>query len=277
MNKSLRQASSKSEAKFVLIHGQTKQEEPIRWHWLTQRPRAPQEDAPDPAPRLSYSEKKSLLSELPRKERAVSSFKIRDGFSRKERVRAVSTAASGSKTDRRSLQPFLYLNANEHQLSVPNINLRALRETLVGRMVEAQMGSRAVIAVLSARRTGLRYKLVHSFAEWCPCGRSSHGHELGALGEQVRRQVKEFSRIDRELYFFFPDGSPVHSHADIERRRPDVLLVDCSPKLNFAKELLSKIGEQAQQIQQIFDHSSRIKKKEEVGREEGVGGAGGEE
>jgi hypothetical protein len=78
MNKSLRQGSSRSEAKFVLIHGQTKQEEPIRWHWLTQKSRPPQEDAPaDPAPRLSYSEKKGLLSSLQRKERVASSFKIR--------------------------------------------------------------------------------------------------------------------------------------------------------------------------------------------------------
>lgn len=166
-------------------------------------------------PPLSYSEKKSLLSDLHRKERAVSSFKIREGFSRKEKVRVVSTAATGGKGERRSLQPFLYLNASEEQLAIPNINLGAIRQELVGRMVEAQLANRAIIAILAARRTGLRYKLFHSFAEWCPCGRSTHSHELGAVGEQVRRQIRDFSGLDRELYFFFPDGNPVHSYADI--------------------------------------------------------------
>jgi hypothetical protein len=127
-------------------------------------------------------------------------------------------------------------------------------------MVEAQLANRALIAVLSARRTGLRYKLFHSFVEWCPCGRSLHGHELGALGEQVRRQVKEFSRIERELYFFFANGEPVHSYNDIERRKPAVLLVDCAPSLNFGKEVLGRIGEQAQKIQEIFDLSSKTSK-----------------
>lgn len=80
-------------------------------------------------------------------------------------------------------------------MAIPNINLPAIKQELVTRMVDAQMANRAIIAVLAARRTGLRYKLYHSFAEWCPCGKSSHGHELASLGEQVRRQIKDFSRI----------------------------------------------------------------------------------
>jgi hypothetical protein len=68
MNKSVRQAGSRSEGKFVLIHGQTKLEEPIRWHWLTQKSAPVQEDALMAAiPQLSYSQKKSLLSDLHRK------------------------------------------------------------------------------------------------------------------------------------------------------------------------------------------------------------------
>lgn len=61
-------------------------------------------------------------------------------------------------------------------MAIPNINLPAIKEELVTRMVDAQLANRAIIAVLAARRRGLRYKLYHSFAEWCPCGKSSHGH-----------------------------------------------------------------------------------------------------
>jgi hypothetical protein len=191
MNKSLKRASAASESRFVLIHGHNKEEEPVRWHWLTQKIKRDQQDIEiEPIPRLSYSEKKSILSDLNKKERAVSSFKIRDGFSRKERVRAVSTAASVGKAERRSLQPFIYLNANEEQMSIPNINLHSLKEELVSRMVEAQLGGRGIVAVLSARRMGLRFKLFHTFVEYCSCKKPSHAHSLGLLTEQVRRQVK---------------------------------------------------------------------------------------
>lgn len=117
MDRSLRRGSAQSETKFILIHGHSKQEEPIRWHWLTQRfkkdPKEQENQDIEPVPRLTYSQKKSILSGLKGKERATSSFKIREGFSRREKVRVISTAASTCKSERRSLQPFIYLNANE--------------------------------------------------------------------------------------------------------------------------------------------------------------------
>ena len=126
-------------------------------------------------PKLSYSEKKGILADLHNRERAASSFKIREGFSRKEKSRAVSTAAcSSSKTHRRNSQPFVYLNSNPDQLSIPNSASAALREELVRRLVDAQLNNRSILTVLSAKRNGLRYKLYHTFVEYCTCGKSSH-------------------------------------------------------------------------------------------------------
>lgn len=97
--------------RFILVNGITKEETPVRWNWLTEGRK--REEETGFVPRLSYSEKKSILTDLHNRERATSSFKIREGFSRKEKTRAVSTAAcSSSKTQRRNSQPFVYLNSN---------------------------------------------------------------------------------------------------------------------------------------------------------------------
>ena len=165
----------RSQGRFVLVNGMTKEEVPVRWDWLTQRQR--KEEETEDVPRLSYSEKKSILTDLHDRQRATTSFKIRDGFSRKEKTRAVSTAAcSSSKTQRRNSQPFVYLNSNEDQLSIPNLAFSALREELVRRLVDAQLNGRKILTILSAKRNGLRYKLYHAFVEYCSCSKRGHSH-----------------------------------------------------------------------------------------------------
>lgn len=112
MNRFSRDRYARSEQKFILVNGLTKEEVPVRWNWLTQRQHKEAEETTF-VQRLTYSEKKSILTDLHNRERATTSFKIRDGFSRKEKTRAVSTAACSSiKTQRRNSQPFVYLNSN---------------------------------------------------------------------------------------------------------------------------------------------------------------------
>lgn len=60
----------------------------------------------------------------------------------------------------------------------------------------------------------------------------------------------------------------MHSFTDIEKCKPAVLLVDCAPRLNFSQEMLSRIGEQAHRIQQVFNISSKIRERNADGKKE---------
>lgn len=80
-------------------------------------------------------------------------------------------------------------------MDVPSINLLNLKEELVSRLVEAKINRKQLIVVLSARRTGLRYKLFHAFIEYCGCGKPSHNHEMREVTDQVRRQMKGLDRV----------------------------------------------------------------------------------
>jgi hypothetical protein len=78
MQRAANRPHSKSETGFILIHGQSKDERPTRWEWLTQRNHFRPELTANPShPRLSYSEKKRVLSGLETKLRPSSNFKIR--------------------------------------------------------------------------------------------------------------------------------------------------------------------------------------------------------
>jgi hypothetical protein len=80
-------------------------------------------------------------------------------------------------------------------------------------MYDAKMSNRSMLGLITVRRMGLRYKFNHSFVEYCSCDRQNHQlHELKELSAQVKLQMKEFSKFDKELYYFHLNGTPIHNY-----------------------------------------------------------------
>lgn len=44
-----------------------------------------------------------------------------------------------------------------------------------------------IVALMSVRRHGLRYKISHAFVEYCPCNKTSHNHHLKDLALVVKQ------------------------------------------------------------------------------------------
>lgn len=89
---------SSSHTGFVLIRGSTGHERRTSWEWLTQRNLKAMGDREEEnrQPRLSYSEKKRILSGLDYPHRPSSNFKVRAGFNLRDKKRVSSTASCAS-------------------------------------------------------------------------------------------------------------------------------------------------------------------------------------
>lgn len=238
-----------SHSGFILINGATKEEQPVKWEWLTQRGFRPQPEikVQTEYPRVSYSEKKSILSDLQSKERKVSSFTLREGWNRNEVVRTVSTANCKTAVTDRKVKPFVYLHCNEKETAYVKFGVN--EEQLHRRMAEAMANSRKILALITVQRLGLRYKASHFFVEYCPCLRPSHSHDLRDLTLQAKSQMKELSRIEKELYYFHLNGVPIHRYEELVKGGLYVLIVDSSPKLHFNFDLQDRIIELATSIE----------------------------
>lgn len=113
-----------SQTGFVLIEGHSKAERPVRWEWLTQRNLRQSSETQEESlgPKLSYSEKKRILSGLECESRRMSNFKIKTNFTLTEKIRVSSSAGCKDLKNDKKIQPFIYLNSKENQMSIPAAN-----------------------------------------------------------------------------------------------------------------------------------------------------------
>jgi len=54
-------------------------------------------------------------------------------------------------------------------------------------MYDAKINNKCLLAVITIRRMGLRYKLNHSFITYCCCNKNNHeSHDLKDISNQVK-------------------------------------------------------------------------------------------
>jgi hypothetical protein len=76
----------------------------------------------------------------------------------------------------------VYLNSKEEQADIPALNFGVDQADLLRRITEAHHRHNRILALVSVRRVGLRYRLNHCFVEKCGKCVQSHRHEMKDLG-----------------------------------------------------------------------------------------------
>ena len=64
-----------------------------------------------------------------------------------------------------------------------------------------QRGNRT-IGLISVKRMGLRYKFNHAFIGYCGSCKPIHQHELRDITQEVRKEMSEYVRNEKDLYFY---------------------------------------------------------------------------
>lgn len=98
-----------------------------------------------------------------------------------------------------------------------------------------------ILAVVSVRRLGLRFKFNHTFLEYCSNCKATHQHEMRELSSLVKLSMKEYAKTEKDLYFFSSKGEPLNGYKEIGKMKLKVVVVDSSPRLQLSSQLSTKI------------------------------------
>ena len=209
-------------------------------------------------PRLSYGEKKRILSGLNYSSQSSSSFKIRGGFNISEKRRISSTTSCTSLKSQRKIQPFVYLNSKQEQIEIPATNFGIDVPHLIKSIRLAREKGQQIIGVISVKRLGLRYKFNHAFVCYCSSCKPGHQHQLRDIGVEVKREMKEYGRSDKELYFYNMKGAPLHGYKQIGVQKLRVILVDSSPRLQLGQDVKMRIKQISDKIELILTKREKM-------------------
>lgn len=113
-------------------------------------------------------------------------------------------------------------------------------------MGEANQKNNKILAIVSVRRLGLRYRLNHIFVQKCNNCLSTHKHDFKDYSDEVKYSMKEFGNNIRQLYYYSSKGLPINNYEDIVIQ--NVLIVDSHPKLNFTDDINWQVLEVVRKI-----------------------------